>query len=508
MKARSSIRWRIQIWQTCLLAIIVICLGLLWYQKEKERAYNDVDHDLRDRSITMLRQLPHVVIRHSNDPEILEEFQRRLNRRNRGRHQAGSPPRRPRPDDILRRRGGVGNQHGPQRELAIHTQQNNNIIFESPDYSMCAWQDGRIIVEDEYTGPREPPSVKPTASGVYQTVGQMRQIISQGPQDSIVLISYDLGIIHERLEQLSWRLILSGGSIVIVGFIIGWIATGRAVRPITEINRVSQKIAKGDLGERIKIKNPTQEIAALSTALNSTFEELEQTFDHLRRFTADASHELRNPIAAMLMEVEVALAGSVEDEETRESLEVCKRNLDDMTNLVQSLLALARLDAGTLEDEREDEDLALVVEAVCDRYTDQADKLDLQLTTQIDPAPCHIVLSQMIRVLDNLLSNAFKYGADGKHIEVISGTNGQETFLKVRDHGKGIHPDHLPHLFERFYRVDESRTHKQGSTGIGLAIVEALVKVNNGTIQVESQLGEGTTFIVTLPTASRNEEGR
>lgn len=507
MNIFDSIRCRIQIWQTLLLLVIVTGLGMVWYQNEKERAYFDVDKDLSSRLVMLIRHLPHVGMEHAEDESVREMYRdavriRGLKRRetleltNRPKRAKGP---RSRGDRKPRKNSGRGPRGEQQRHVETLTQKMNAEIFTSSDYSLCVWKDGVVQFEDEYTGVRSTPDLKPTASGAYRTVENRREIIGENPHKEIVLLGYDMGIVHEDLASLRWNLVLAGGLVVLAGFILGWIATGRAVKPIVEVNRVSQSIAEGDLSERIKLKNSTSEMRSLSKALNSTFDELEQTIEHLKRFTADASHELRNPLASMLMEVEVALEGGSQDAETRGSLELCKRNLEGMTDLVQSLLSLAKLDAGTVDSQRERDDLAAVVDIVTERYIEIADERGLTLIIEAESAPCIIVLGQMIQVLDNLLSNAFKYGLEGGVVTVCSGQEGENVFLSVRNEGEGIAAEDLPRIFERFYRADDSRTHKEGSVGIGLAIVQSLVKANGGTVEVDSELGKGATFTVIFP---------
>lgn len=494
MKGHGSIRWRIQIWQTLLLTIIVTVLGVIWYNQQKTYMVAEIDRELSGKSIGILRQFQHELYKrgpNKGNREFRKELPRHPRHQARREESGEEKFRRPRRRDHSVPRG--------IPRAAKRIIRSNNEVFDQDDYYLCAWNEGKVVLEKAYSGPREMPSMVVPTSGILRTVSGYREILGRGPHTDVLVIGYDLTNMYQTLGVLKWQIAGVAVGVVFVGFIIGWIATGVAVKPIYHINKVATNIAKGELSERIDLIRPTSEIASLSNVLNDTFSELERAFIHQKQFTADASHELRNPIAAMLMEVEVALACGVKDEETKESLDICKRNLNEMNNLVQGLLSLARLDDGTLSKDAKLVDLADIVKEVSDRFSHLASEQDVELVVEAQRSMCRVVPGQVIQVIDNLLSNAIKYGSDGERIELDCGFDGKKVFLKVRDYGKGIKAAHLPQVFDRFFRADEARALQQGSSGIGLAIVKAMVKANNGEVSVESKEGEGAMFVVTFP---------
>jgi signal transduction histidine kinase len=228
---------------------------------------------------------------------------------------------------------------------------------------------------------------------------------------------------------------------------------------------------------------------------------LERSFNEIRRFTADASHELRTPLTAIRTETEVALRKSLNPDECRQLLASILEECERLTRLTDQLLMLSREDTAASQA-REPVDLFAVAQNVAETLRPLADTKSLQLSVNI---PASLIIhgdeARLRQVLFNLLDNAVKYTPEGGRIEVLGSTQDHVAAITVQDSGAGIPPEHLPHVFERFYRVDKARTRVEGGTGLGLSIVESIVKAHGGEIELTSTPGKGTTCKVLLPEA-------
>ena len=285
-----------------------------------------------------------------------------------------------------------------------------------------------------------------------------------------------------------------------------WLAR-RALRPVERLTRAAQEIEAHDLRRRVPTPRAHDEIYTLATTLNGMIARLEHAFAQQRRFVADASHELRTPVAAIQSLTDVALAqpGSVED--TTETLRAVNNEAQRLGALIGELLALARADEGQLHLEREPvrlDQLATDVAAVAEPL---AAERGVTLALHLAAATVMGDEARLIQMLLNLVDNALRYTPAGGRVDLTVATQGQRARLIVRDTGVGIAPEHLPHIFERFYRADSARTRgaiasaNEGGSGLGLAIVEWVVRAHDGEIAVASQPAHGTTITVTFPSA-------
>ncbi len=282
------------------------------------------------------------------------------------------------------------------------------------------------------------------------------------------------------------------------------------LRPLSRIEVTAGKIAAGDLSHRVSPATTKTEVGRLGLALNAMLDRLEQAFrartaseERLRRFLADASHELRTPLASIRGYAELFRMGA-----TREPAELATamRRIEEesgrMGVLVEDLLTLARLDE-TRERDHEPVDLVeLAADAVEDARA-RAPEREISLHTD-GPAVAQGDAAQLRQVLTNLLGNAIVHTPPGTPIEVgVSAEPGQAR-LAVRDHGPGIPTEARAHLFERFWRREGGRERGRAGAGLGLAIVEAIVKAHHGHVTVDEAAGGGTEFVVTLPVATRS----
>lgn len=288
---------------------------------------------------------------------------------------------------------------------------------------------------------------------------------------------------------------------VAMALIGGYLLAGRALAPINAITEKAREITAERLSERLPVENPGDEFGRLATVFNETFARLEDAFERMRHFTADASHELRTPLTALRSVGEVGLQESRDVAACREVISSMLEEADRLTRLVGSLLALSRADAGTFPLLREGADIGALAGEVIDFLQVLAEEKEQSLTLESEKGVIAEVDRTTLRqALLNLVDNAVKYTPCRGHIVVaVRKTADGEAVVEISDDGPGISQEHQERIFDRFYRVDKGRSRELGGAGLGLAITRWAVEVNSGHIELESVEGRGSTFRVVLP---------
>jgi len=295
---------------------------------------------------------------------------------------------------------------------------------------------------------------------------------------------------------------LLAGSLVTLAIALAggfWLAD-RAMRPVKTITQAAHTISETDLSRRLNMKSK-DELGLLAGTFDAMLARLQAAFERQRQFVADASHELRTPLTIVNLETSRALASPRRTAEYQHALTVIRGENDFMSGLVNDLLMLARMDAGQAAMEQVKVDLSDVVVETVERLASLASRNGVVLEAGNLPEAYILGDRQyLIQMVSNLVENGIKYTTgDHKRVRVETGTeNGAAAWVRVADTGPGIAPEHLPHLFERFYRVDKSRTRGEtespNGSGLGLSIAQWIARTHGGDISVESTLGVGTTF--------------
>jgi signal transduction histidine kinase len=227
---------------------------------------------------------------------------------------------------------------------------------------------------------------------------------------------------------------------------------------------------------------------------------LDESFQHIRRFTADASHEMRTPLTVLRGELEVMAQRQSLDDETRETLGSALEETERLAQIVESLLTISRLDAGEAWMERSSFDLTALVTSTVEQMRLLAEDRNISLGCQSNGAvTVEGDRARIKQVVVNLLDNAIKYTPEGGAVDVSIGTDTDQAVMRVEDNGIGIPEEARSHLFERFYRVDKARARQMGGAGLGLAIVKSIITAHGGQVTVESVEGRGSCFQVQLP---------
>jgi heavy metal sensor kinase len=280
----------------------------------------------------------------------------------------------------------------------------------------------------------------------------------------------------------------------------GWFLARRALTPVDAMVEAARRIEAEDLTKRIPAPSGEDELARLAAVLNDMLARLEHSFVAARRFSADAAHEFRTPLTILKGEIEVALRSSEAPVEIRRTLMSCLEEVDRLNSLVEDLLLMARMEGNALSTGPRPVNLAEVLEDVAPALSELAARAGNVCTVGSTP-PLWIegYDSLLFRLVFNLAENAIKYTPSGGRIEVTLEQQDHSAVLQVKDNGPGIAPDAQEHIFDRFYQGDPAR---EGSgTGLGLALVRAIVELHHGQIHLSSDVGKGSCFRVTLPLA-------
>jgi len=285
------------------------------------------------------------------------------------------------------------------------------------------------------------------------------------------------------------------------GSLGGWVLSRRTLRPIKEITATTKRITATSLSERLSLHGTDDELDHLAGTINKMLARLEQSFQRLSQFTADAAHELRTPVAALKGETEVLLSQRRSPEEYREALSNNLERLDFLTKLVNDLLLLSQADEGKQTLQVETILLHDLLRELWDAFSIVAAQKRIEFTfacsEELKIKGDSLKLKQLF---SNLIDNCIKYTPEGGEILFSSKREYDGVEITLKDSGIGIPEDELPRIFDRFYRVDKSRSRLSGGTGLGLSMCQWIVKAHQGTIHVDSQPHQGTTFTVTLPT--------
>jgi heavy metal sensor kinase len=328
-----------------------------------------------------------------------------------------------------------------------------------------------------------------------------RTLTNQGKTVAVIQVGESLANLRTLLHQLVAALLVVG-FLVLLACAAGsyWLAA-RSFAPIQRLAETARKIKAGDLHQRVPVPPVRDEVQYLAVTLNEMLNSLDQSFSRQRRFVADASHELRTPVAVIRNKAEVALLRPRSQDDYCTVLHSIHAETGRLSHLISDLLALARGDEGQARFEREVVRLDLLIESVAANADVLARERGLHLSVRV-PQPITLIgdEARLIQVIMNLLDNAIRYTNAGGQVQVSLTASPQTAQLIVCDTGIGIAPEHVPHIFERFYRADPARRRTGGSgTGLGLAIVAWIVQAHGGSIGVESQMERGSCFTVTLP---------
>lgn len=316
-----------------------------------------------------------------------------------------------------------------------------------------------------------------------------------------------VGMSLKSIDETHLRFLLIMAGVLPLGLVLaasgGWLLAHRALRPVDRMTAAARRISAEHLSQRVDGTGTGDELDNLAKTLNQMLTRLDAAFSQVRRFSADASHELQTPLTILKGELEVVLRSTRTPEEYRATLESALEEVDRIAHLVEGLLLLARAEAGVLRMDRQEVDLEQVLEEVYLRLKPLADshKIELRLGA-IEPLCIQGDRERLQRMTSNLVDNAIKYtGAEGR-VNLGLQHDSRWAYIIVSDTGNGIPIEEQKHIFQAFYRTSEARSPAERGTGLGLTIAQSIAAAHGGTIQVESVPGQGSSFRVSIPLVS------
>jgi heavy metal sensor kinase len=352
----------------------------------------------------------------------------------------------------------------------------------------------------------QPLHGQPWQGTVTTTGGQPVRLYSRalaldGKIFGVVQVGTTLSLVNTILSDVEAELLIIFPVALVIGALVSYWLASRAFAPMKRVIQTARAIKAGDLRQRVPLPRAQDEVYQLTVTLNEMIDSLEQAFMRQRRFVADASHELRTPVAVIRSKTDLALLQVFPPEDYLGIFRAIHTEAERLGRLISDLLALARADEGQVHLEREVVQLDLLVEAVAATVEQLAVERGVTLEVKtIEPVSVLGDEARLMQVVMNLLENAIRYSNPGGQVLVSIHAEHTRACLVVHDTGIGIAPEHQPYLFDRFYQVDAARMGTEGgNNGLGLAIVDWIVKAHGGSIQVESQVGQGSTFTVSLP---------
>jgi heavy metal sensor kinase len=497
-----SLRGRLIGWIALLLAILLTGFGLTAYQWIRRDRLARIDEELSQRTAALASDLRSPFLR----------FARNLAGRSGGPTGAMPPPGEwffpagnATPREAPVEEPGKSTEAGASRPFRLSRLTEH--LFEQSEggsryYYAIWWSTSGELWQKSSAAPdglSRPPTPRGENQPIITTRAGLRECAWLTDRGELVLAGVSLDAYRQDLRRFAWWLGGAGLGVLVLGMGGAWMVAGRAMRPIREIGTAARRISAGNLAERITVANPADELEQLGEILNGTFARLESAFAEQRQFTDDASHEIRTPLAVIITEAQAALARPRSPEEYQAALATCLEAAQDMRRLTESLLSLSRLDAGESLAAGAGTDIAEVVSSCVALVRPLAEARRLQLAVTLEPATLAISPSRLRQVAVNLLANAIHYNYEGGTVRVTTRREGAAVVLVVADTGRGIAAEHLPHIFQRFYRADPARTQTGNRFGLGLAIVKAIVDAQGGQVSVASELGLGTTFTVRFP---------
>jgi heavy metal sensor kinase len=465
--SRLSIRMRLSAWYLAVLCLSLAVLASAIFWGAQTSVSRLIDGDLRERlqatQAFMEQQIPE-----DTSKDLQDEFQE---------FSASQP-------------GG---------ELLQISDASGRWIFQSPSIQKFNIRPGLLNSDTK------------SSIDTLKTLGVLRIITSavtiKGKLYNVQLAT-DVTKFHLFLDQLKWLLLISTPLAIALALAGGYWLSGRALQPVRQITERARSIGVEELSVRLDVPEAADEMRSLTETLNEMLERIESSFKRITQFTADASHELRTPVAIIRTTAEVALRHRRDEREYRQALLDILEEAKRTSTLLDDLLALARSDSGGWQLAKKPANIAEIIEKAYSKAESLAAEKGISFSLRVETTNACIEGDDeaLFRMFLVLYDNAIKYTRAGGHVSSDFSVRDGSPVLEIRDSGIGIPRDALVHIFERFFQVDASRTRNGGGVGLGLAIAKAIANAHEAEIQAESQEGQGSVFRICFPCLSQPEQ--
>jgi heavy metal sensor kinase len=466
----GTLRFKLISWFLLVLLIVLVVFGLLLYLARERSLYATLDSELQNTALQLANQV---------DIEKEEVFLK-----------SGEFTF---PKDMYYE---ITNEKGELISKST-TLQEHNLPFVSPDK-----EKQNFIIQSIPSWEKHPLrliTLKKIVREESDDEDSKKPSVALNSQTLFIQCAKSTWLIDEELEELVNLIFWVGLATFLIAGLGGFFLAGRALLPIKQITQTVQDLSETHLSERIDISKFDKEFHPLATQLNAALERLEKAFQRERQFTSDASHELRTPLSVIVNNIEVLLKRQRSPEE---HVEIHQSNLEtshQMQHIIEGLLTLTRIDAGQISLQKKEINLYNLMEEVFGNLQSKAAQHKVSLINQIEKnTSISVAEDKFKQVLINLLDNAITYNRPDGSVTVASQKENSGITIKIIDTGIGIRQEHLTHIFERFYRVDPSRSEKTGGCGLGLSIVKSIMELHGGSISVTSD-NDGSIFTITLP---------
>ncbi|MBI4904861.1 MAG: HAMP domain-containing protein [Acidobacteria bacterium] len=461
---RRSIRFRLAVWYSAVLALALVAFGGVSWIAVRHVLFHTADETLRDR-VEGVRKFMNEQIGALSVEEIRDEFKEH---------------------SVL----------GPGGDLFQVCDADGVWLYRS-----APLENGGVPIRLPRDVPAAGVSEDRTVAGAELRLLARRVEVLGKPYT--IQVAVPMHELKEGLSGYAWALIVLIPAVLLIATAGGWWMSRRALQPVNQIIDAARSIGEQSLARRLPVPETQDELQRLSETLNQMLGRIESAFRRITEFTADASHELRTPVALIRTTAELALRKQRTTEEYREALEDVHAESVRTTDLIENLLTLARADAGKATLDRRELDLAQVVREASVQGEKLAGVRNLRFRTEVPDSPVPAIgdPSALRRLLLIVIDNAVKYTPEGEITVRLLSANGNPQ-VQVSDTGIGIPQGDLARVFERFYRADKSRSRDSGGAGLGLSIAKWIAEVHQGTIEARSEQDRGSTFILTLPGAT------
>lgn len=391
------------------------------------------------------------------------------------------------------------------KQVYLLSETNGNIIQESPEFRLLGLDSPAAIRTAAASNEKW---IEKTSSRKILYLVRTGLIADEAPPNVLyqVSIGRSLTTNQQLLRRFNW---LAAGLIplmVLGGSLVGWVLAGRGLYPVLQVAKTAQRITGSNLSLRIPERGAGDELDFLIETFNQMIERLEASFVQVRQFSTDVSHELRTPITILRGQLEVALMTADTKEQYRDAIVDSLDDIERLSHIVRALLLLSQAETGQVVLNRVRFDASELVRELGEQFQLPAESASIELTIDTPPV-CEADLDriQIERMLSNLLSNALKFTPPKGQVHLELQCLREFVVFKVSDTGRGIDAGHLPHIFDRFYRVTgaETKASPEKGLGLGLSFVSWIVKAHGGTVEVESTIEQGTAFTIKLPNQDR-----